>query len=163
LRIHEGQFLGKGAATLFALKAARHEMRKRLLAPYIEVADAPLLFLVDCRGKGAAVSVQGNLFTMGAAKMENFVLTFPADCVHLHHQRCHARQLSQRLIGNLFEVCLANSLRGSGGVRYAWNDVGQQFYGETSPLGLSHACLRLLHTGCLAKNKPPASFHANLR
>jgi hypothetical protein len=158
LSVHEGHFFGKRTATVFALKAARYEMQKRLLAPHIEVADAPMLFLVDCRGKGATVSAQGNLFTMGAPKMENFVLSFPPDCVHLHHQRRNAQQLGQRLIGNLFEVCLANSLHGSGGVLYEWNDVGQQFHGKTSQLGLSHPYLCLLARKVPQKVNPQPLF-----
>jgi hypothetical protein len=49
VRIYEGQFLGKRAATLFASKATCQEMQKRPFSPNIQVADAPMFFLVDCR------------------------------------------------------------------------------------------------------------------
>jgi hypothetical protein len=49
VRIHKGQFLGKRAATLFASEATCQEMQKRPFAPNIQVADAPLFFLMECR------------------------------------------------------------------------------------------------------------------
>jgi len=158
MRIRKGQFFGKCAATVVTLKAASHKMQKRLFAPHIQVADTPMLFLVDCRRKGATVSTQGNLFTMSTPKMENLMLSFTPHCVHPDHQRRNAQQLRQCLIHNLFEICLANSLHGSGGILYEWNDVGQQFHGKTSQLGLSHAYLCLFERLVPSKVTPSTNY-----
>jgi hypothetical protein len=91
---------------------------------------------------------------MSTPKMQNFMLSFPSHCVHPHQQRRNAQQLGQCLIHNFFEVCLANSLHGSRGILYEWNDVGQQFHGKTSQLGLSHAYL------CLFEPEVPSKVNA---
>jgi hypothetical protein len=47
--IHEWQFFCKRTATVFSMETTSHEMQKSLFAPYIQVANAPMFFLMDCR------------------------------------------------------------------------------------------------------------------
>jgi len=46
--IHERQFFRERTATLFAMETTSQEMQKCLLAPYIQVANAPSFFLMEC-------------------------------------------------------------------------------------------------------------------
>jgi hypothetical protein len=49
MRIHEGQLLYESTSTVFASETTSHEMQKCHFAPHIQVADAPVFFLMDCR------------------------------------------------------------------------------------------------------------------
>jgi poly(3-hydroxybutyrate) depolymerase len=124
MRIHEVHLLGERAAAVLTVKASSHEMQERLLAPYIQMPDAPMLFLVHGCGKATTMGAQRNLFSVSAPEMQNLMLTFPPHCVHSHDQGRNAQQLGQRLIQNLIEFLLANALHGPGGILYEWNHVG---------------------------------------
>lgn len=116
-------------------------MQERPFAPHIQVADAPMFFLVHRRGNGAAMCTQRNLFSMSTPKLEDFMLSFSTDCVHPHYQGSYTQQLGECLIQNLFELVSADSFHGLGGILDERNNLTQQFHGKTSWSGLSHAYL----------------------
>jgi hypothetical protein len=132
MRINEWQFLRESTPTVFAFETTSHEMQERFFAPHIPVADAPMFFLVHCRGKGAAMGAQCNLFSMSTPKMEDFMLPFSTDCEHPDHQSGYTQQFGQRFVQNFFEFSSADSFHSLGGILDERNNVGQQFHGKTS-------------------------------